>query len=364
MKSPLILWTSLLFFSLFLTACGSESQTPDDPEISYQYQLPATENDGWQVSHASDVGLNISLLEQLTKKLLNERSPVVDGIVVVKDEQLVFEHYFNGYSSSRLHELQSAVKSIDSALVGIAIDQGFLTDINQTIFPLLPNYQTLDWSNGKDQLTLAHLLTMRSGFPCRDGGSGDCNSHKLNQSHNWTYYTLSQAIQDTPGSTFSYFTGLNIVSHTIIENITNKTIDDFAMEHLFTPLGISKFTWSHSPSGEALSGNMLPRDMAKFGQLYLNNGQWQGVQVISSDWVTASVSEQVKAPLADGWGYGYWWWLTTTANGKFSYYSARGAKDQFIFVVPDQELVVVFTGNRDSGDAISYLERYILASFE
>jgi len=351
-----------------LTGCnsgdGKKTTAKQKVAADYQYSVPATIEDGWQTADANTLGVNIEPLITMTNKILNGEHSVIDGIVIIKDHQLIYEHYFNNYTASKPHELQSAVKSIDSTLVGLAIEQGYLTDVNQLIYPLLPAFHHLDWSNDKNQITISDLLTMRSGFPCHDGREGDCNSHKLNQSDNWTKYTLEQTVHELPGSKFSYFTGLNIVSHTIIENLTGMSIDEFAMKNLFTPLGISEFTWSHSPAGEALSGDMLPRDMAKFGQLYLNKGLWHGKQVIPELWVEDSLTEHVLKPEADGWGYGYWWWINKTNNDQFQYYAARGAKDQYIFIVPELELVVVFTGNRDSGDAGPLLENYILPAFQ
>lgn len=352
---------------LIMLGCKSEGANENKQDIpiskaDYQYQIPNLTNDGWQTADAGFMGVDIKNLTTMTNQILDGEHPVIDGIIIIKDNHLVFEHYFNGYFDDKLHELQSAVKSMDSALVGLAIDQGYLSSVNEKIYPLLPSYHNLDWSNGKDDITVSDLLTMQSGFPCKDGKTGDCNSYILNQSQSWTLYTLSQSLINTPGSTFSYFTGLNIVSHTIVESLTGKAIDDFAMEYLFSPLGISEFKWSHSPSGEALSGNMRPRDMAKFGQLYLNNGTWHGNQVISEAWITDSLANQVEAPKADGWSYGYWWWRNVSNDGTLRYYAARGAKDQYIFIVPSLSIVAVFTGNKDSGDGLHLFEEFVIPS--
>lgn len=357
-----------VFMLAGITACGSsnsddsEQSTRNSVVVNYQYQVPEALNDDWQTSSADTVGLNIDSLTTMTNKVLQGNYPVVDGIVVIKDHQLVYEHYFNGFNNRNTHELQSAVKSIDSAIVGLAYDQGYITDVDQTIYPLLPNFHDIDWSGEKDKITIKNLLNMRSGFPCQDGKTGHCNSFKLNQARSWTRYTLSQQVENPPGSEFSYFTGLNIISHTVIEYLTGMSIADFSQQYLFNPLGITTFKWSHSPTGEALSGYMLPRDMAKFGQLYLNNGDWRGQQVISKAWVQATLDERVVVSEQDKIGYGYWWWQTLDNNGDVRYYSAQGAKDQYIFIVPNFKLVAVFTGNDDTGDARYLFEKYIFDS--
>ncbi len=355
-----------VFMLASVTACGSgnsgdnEQTNKESVVVSYQYQVPEALNDDWQTSSADTVELNIDNLTTMTNKVLQGNYPVVDGIVVIKDHYLVYEHYFNGFNNKTTHELQSAVKSIDSAIVGIAYDQGYITDVDQTIYPLLPDFHDIDWSGEKDKITIKNLLNMRSGFPCQDGEIGDCNSFKLNQAHSWTRYTLNQQVENPPGSEFSYFTGLNIISHTAIEYLTGISIADFSQQYLFDPLGITTFMWSYSQAGEALSGHMLPRDMAKFGQLYLNNGEWYGQQILSKQWVEKTLDERVLVSERDRIGYGYWWWQTLNNNGEIRYYSAQGAKGQYIFIVPNNELVVVFTGNGDTGNARHLFETYIL----
>ena len=245
-------------------------------------------------------------------------------------------------------------------MIGLAIDLGYLSNVEQYIYPLLPEFHDIEWGEEKAALTLKNLLTMRSGMSCTDGTTGGCNSQKLNQQRSWTRYTLQQEITSTPGGVFSYFTGLPVTSHTILENVTGMSVDDFSMQYLFEPLGAAEFTWSHSPSGEALSGHMLTRNMAKFGQLFLNQGQWLGHQIISADWIEESITEQVKFPNEYDGGYGYWWWLNKTTIGEYAYYAALGANGQFIFVIPTLDMVVVFTGNKDSDNPFDLLEEYIL----
>jgi CubicO group peptidase (beta-lactamase class C family) len=358
--NKLLLVSSLI---ILITACGSDNGPPPQPRVkpTYTYQTPVQLNDGWQTANSSSYGLNPKRLETLTNRILGGDFPEIDGVVIIKDNNLIFEHYFNGYNRSSVHELQSAVKSIDSTLIGLAIDQGYLLDVDQTIYDFLPEYHNIiDWGNDKDQITLKDLMTMRSGMPCHDGNQGECNSQILNQQVNWTGYTLQQSLTSKPGEVFSYFTGLNIVSHTILENITGISIEEFSNQYLFEPLGITTFSWGTSPGGEALSGDMLPRDMAKFGQLFIDQGKWQGQQIISASWVEEATFVQIQKPQAEGFGYGYWWWLNTTNKGNYDYYAARGANDQFIIVLPALEMVVVFTGNRDSGIAFQLLDDYII----
>ncbi|WP_196138998.1 serine hydrolase [Aliikangiella sp. G2MR2-5] len=356
--------TGLAVIALLLSiGCGSSSDSEPTP-AKYQYSPPQKLSDGWEVNDAASVGFNVSLLEALINQIIGGNYPEIDGVIIVKNESLILEHYFNGYGHSQKHELQSAVKSIDSALVGLAIQNGFISSPQELIYNHLPEYHQLDWSNDKDKLTLQHLMTMQSGMECTDGTEGDCNSHILNQQANWTRYTLKQEVIHQPGTRFSYFTGLNIVAHTLLENVTNTSIDNFAVTHLFEPLGITQVTWGHSSSGEALSAEMLPRDMAKFGQLYLNQGQWNGVQIISADWIKNSTSEQVSRAQTGGEGYGFWWWRFRSNQKAVSYYAAMGAKGQYIFIFPTLDLVVVFTGNESTGRPKELLENYILKALQ
>ncbi len=352
---------------LLLAGCGGSNSKAKEVVIiepaEYDYQIPEQLGDSWPVASLADSDLDVANIETLIRLIKHGDYPEIDSILVAQSGYLLLEEYFNGYSSSKLHQTQSAIKSFDSAVVGILMDQGYLQTVNQPIKDLLPGFEDVDWDPLKSEIRLEDLLTMRAGLDCLETNTSGCNSKNINQSENWAKFTLSQEMANSPGSVFSYFSGLNLVMHRIIENQTELSFIEFIDQHLLVPMGIVNYRFDRSPSGEALGAHMLPRDMAKFGQLYLNKGKWQGQQLISSQWI----SQSTRASVDDGqwleqFNYGYWWWLF---NGKkagkaFNFIGARGSYGQWIILLPEYELLIVFTGNKDTNKVFDIIERYFI----
>jgi len=361
-KQLLFITINLSF--LGLSACGGGSKATKvivTEPIEYHYQIPVQTADGWPVASLYDNGFDVDNIEALISSMKKGAYPEIDGILVAQSGSLLLEQYFNGYSQDKRHETQSAMKSFDSAVVGILRDQQYFQSVDQPIKDFLPELQEIDWSGSKGDMTLADLLTMRSGLDCLENQESNCNSSNLNKSTNWAEFTLGQEMTTQPGSYFSYFSGLPLVMHRIIENQTGLSFTEFIDKNLFVPLGIVNYKFDGSPSGEALGAHMLPRDMAKFGQLYLNKGQWMGQQIISSQWITESTQASVEdGQWLEQFKYGYWWWLFDgkKANRAFSFVGARGAKGQWIILFPERELLIVFTGNKDSDAVFDIIEKY------
>ncbi len=193
----------------------------------------------------------------------------------------------------------------------------------------------------KQAITLEHLLTMSSGLECRDSYLYRWRGlNELRASADWVQFMLDLPLVDRPGSRFEYCNGGSFLLSAVIQEATGVSALEFARANLFEPLGITDVVWPANPQGINIGWGemrMKPHDMAKIGQLYLNDGQWEGAQVIPADWVEASTQAHiVAATLSDG--YGYQWWVDDGG-----YYMALGYQGQFIFVVPDKNIVVVFT---------------------
>ena len=354
----------LLVLSIFsLSGCGNDNKSKEvivEP-VEYDYQVPESLADGWQVASLYESDFDVDKVETLIAAIKNGKYPEIDSILVAQSGSLLLEEYFNGYSASKLHQTQSAIKSFDSAVVGILQDQHYLSSLDQPIEDYLPELQDVDWSGAKGEITLEDLLTMRSGLDCLETNSNGCNSTNINQSHNWAKFTLSQSMVNQPGTFFSYFSGLPLVMHRIVENQTGQSYKSFIDQYLLAPLGIVNYRFDHSPAGETLNAHMLPRDMAKFGQLYLNKGQWQGQQLISPYWVERSTQPSVEdGQWLERFKYGYWWWLFDgeKAGKAFNFIGARGSYGQWIILMPEQELLLVFTGNKDTEAVFDIIEQY------
>jgi len=224
----------------------------------------------------------------------------------------------------------------------------------EPVFSFFPQYADLR-TDEKDKITLDHFLMMSAGlqydewsYPYTDSR----NDHvRMNRSSDPIRFVLNLPVEAAPGTKFVYNSGLSITLGGVVEKASGLRIDEFVETHLFAPLGISEYYWWHYPNGTFQAGGglyMLPRDMAKFGLLYLNGGAWDGDQIISKEWVEKST--KVHISVDSYWNYGYQWWLRTyRANSReFASYPARGWGGQYIFVFPALDMVVVFTGGNYS----------------
>jgi CubicO group peptidase (beta-lactamase class C family) len=279
----------------------------------------------------------------------------VHGVLVVRHGYTVVEAYAPPYRPDVEHNTYSCGKSVTSALVGIAIEEGYIDGAGQEVLDFFPERTFANAGPRKAAMTLEHLLTMTAGLDWPESSVPYSSSRnilgQMLRSRDWVQFVLDRPMVAQPGTTFNYSTGVSHLLSAIIQQATGMSASSFARDHLFGPLGIPRVYWRSSPDGVTLGGGgiwMTPREMARFGQLYLQGGVWDGRQVIPADWVAASVARQVTAHTTAPY-YGYQWWVRS--NGS---YAAHGYKGQRIFVMPDLDMVVVFTGDIQ-GSAPSYL---------
>jgi CubicO group peptidase (beta-lactamase class C family) len=366
---------------LVLLVCGAfvASCAPAQP-----YPVPEQRDDGWQTASPDEVGINPKKIRAAVDRIHDDTYQNIHSMVIVKDGMLVFEEYFPGHAWSydddqfrgdltefgvdTPHNLASVTKSFTSALVGIAIDQRFIPGVDGKVFAFFPEYAELN-DEVKDKITLEHLLTMTSGLewnetelPYSDPGN---DLIQLFIVQDPIEYILAKPAVSTPGTEWYYNGGGTNLLGEVIRKATGQRIDDFAKGHLFEPLGITDYEWDYiNPDMIHASGNLKlrPRDMAKLGYLYLNNGLWNGQRIISGAWVEESVKEHVS--LSDTEGYGYQWWLMTYRYGGNSVdsFHASGWGGQRIIVFPSLDMVVVFTGGNYVGASPvdEIVTRYIL----
>lgn len=285
-----------------------------------------------------------SMLSQLYREKHNLHS-----ILLVNDDQIILESYFNGFSDSTKHDLRSVTKSIRSILVGIAIDKGFIKSIDDPISDYLkPLEPKKNPDKQKDKITIRHLLTMSSGLDCNDWDQKSMGQEdKVYKKKDWLQYTLDLPMVHEPGATSAYCSMGVVLLAEIISRASGLPVDKFAETYLFEPLKIDNVAWGHTSSKEVIpSGKrlfMTPRDLAKVGQLILNQGIWEGKQIVSSTWITESTSPKTKIT---GLDYGYLWWNIPLSAGKKKVIAitATGNGGQYVMVVPEMNMVAVFTG--------------------
>ena len=325
---------------------------------------PVNLNDGIQTASLAEVGFNIGLIEELNKQLDAGVYPNIHSVLIYKNDKLVFEKYYRGkdelwgddlgvieHRAGDLHDIRSISKSVVSACIGIAIDQGKIKNIDQKVFDFFKEYSVYD-TGMKKELSIKHLLMMTSGLEWNEDVPYDNpeNSEiQMTESADPIAFILSRPMALPAGKEWKYNGGTTQLLAAIIERVSGKKLDAFASEYLFKPLGINKFEWVKFPGTNnpaAASGLRLSsRDLLKFGILYRNKGKWNGKQILSGKWVEESFNTLIKFPGADNNSYGYQFWkMNDTLQGKpVKIMAAVGNGDQRIFLDEVNDLVVVTT---------------------
>jgi len=343
--------------------------------------VPENLADGWEVTTLEDQRIDGGRISQLLDKIDKREYRNIHSLVIVKNGYLVLDEYFNGYDYDDLHSCYSMTKSVSSAVIGMVIDQGLLDSVGVCMREYFQDYQDIDWSDGKDRITLRDMLTMTSGLEWEElqiSYSNPLNSHtQMTHSEDWIEFVLRRPMEHTPGTAFEYDSGTSHMLGAIIRETTGMPIDSFAREYLFGPLGIIDSYWYRDPRGNPCTGGsrggvmLRPRDMAKFGLLYLDHGEWNTTQLVSPEWVDASITRYVNVNFVGSSGYGYQWWIAVfDYDGmKIEVPYAMGYGGQYIFVIEDLDMVVVFTGG-GGGNEYAYTQvfeimiEYILPAAE
>lgn len=342
----------LLFLFVVIVSCSSEEDIPT--KRRYAYQVPEQVDDNWQVSQLETEGINQGFLEDMMNYIYDrDLYYTVKDILIIKNGKLVFEEYFGMTNRQTLVHLQSATKSISSAIFGIALDQGFVESVDENVYDYFPEY--LDSINGqKNDILLHHILTMTPGLEWNELSTrlfSNQNDNILGQrSGDYIGHLLEKDLVAKPGSIWNYNSGCAMVLAGIIKKTTGIHIDEFGSEHLFDPLGIEHYRWEYQQDGLPLAMGgfwMQPRDMAKIGELFLRGGVTDDERLISETWIEASFTEY--ATINDDWNYGYQWW---TGQDNFPIgealidrvWFASGYGGQLILVIQDSNAVIVMNG--------------------
>ncbi|MCJ7823938.1 MAG: beta-lactamase family protein [Anaerolineales bacterium] len=334
-------------------ARGVLTQTPAATRDAAQYWPTA----GWRSSTPEVQGMDSDLLGEMLATI-QEQNYEIDSVTIVRNGYLVVDASIHPFSSTSKHNIFSCTKSVVSALVGIAIDQGTIDGLQQPVLSIFPQRTVANRDANKDAMTLEHLLSMTTGFRCQDSYLYRWSGlNQMGESEDWVQFVLDLPMEGEPGERFEYCNGASFLLSAIIQETTGMSAIEFAQEHLFGPLGISDVEWSSNPQGISIGYSELrmhPHDMAKIGYLYLNEGRWDEEQIVSSAWVKASTRKYISATLEDG--YGYQWWIDDSGM-----YLALGYGGQFIFILPEKEMVVVFTSSLEESDF--YIPQTLLNEF-
>ncbi|MFX0136648.1 MAG: serine hydrolase domain-containing protein [Candidatus Hodarchaeota archaeon] len=351
----------LLFRGLLFSTCNLPSKKSINVKASIPQYWPTN---GWQTSQPEIQGMSSTKLQQLHAKIREWNFPL-DSIIVVRNGYIVYEDYPRAYGENSIHVLHSVTKSFTSAITGIAIQEGYIGSVHDPVLSYFHNRTIANIDGWKRNMTVEHLLNMMAGmewdewtYPYSDSRnnliqmiiSGDC-----------VQFMLDRKMVAAPGTSWVYNTGASHLLAAIIHQTTGQTPLQYGHEVLFAPLGITNVFWLSDSQDLNFGGHDLylrPRDMAKFGFLYLHNGTWDGQQIVPEAWVTQS-RESAAIPWS-GTGYGYQWWK----NLDLGTFEARGLHNQWIIVDPENNLVIIFTATDLNGVIpIFYIvEEYIRAA--
>ena len=330
----------------------------------------------WRRADPEAVGLLASRLSALGNGIAGGAYPGINSLLIVRHGYLVTERYFNGTTAATAATVQSVTKSVTSLLAGIAVDKGLLA-ADARVLEVLPEYASLASTDArKGQITLRHLLEMRSGINFYEQPYEGSPLQRLNiSSEDWARIALAEPMNANPGTLWQYNSGGVIAVGAMIRRAVGGDFYTFARDNLFIPIGVTSQLWVYSPfdtlphTGGGL--RMNPLDLARIGYLVLRRGTWNGTRIISEAWLDASMTRISNRPAVLGGhltDYGLLWWLmpldgaSPTGGRNEAIWMASGNYNNWIFIVPRHDLVVVVTGgdNRSFGAPVDFLYREIL----
>lgn len=338
----------------------------------YTYSQPKKLEDGWKTSSLKSQGVDSTLIYKFFNQI-KTADHKLHSVLLVKNNHLILEEYFNDYDEYKPHDLRSTSKSIQSILLGIAIDKGFINNVNDPIGKYLKHpipKKNLDVR--KDSITIKHLLTMSSGLDCNDWDKKSKGQEdKVYKKKDWLQYTLDLPMVNEPGEVSHYCSMGVILMTEIIRQSSGVPVDQFASKYLFKPLGIDNVKWGHTSKKEVISSGkrlyMTSRDVAKIGQLIINKGKWNGDQIVSENWIEESTTPKTKIT---GMDYSYLWWNIPfdIDQKRIISKTATGNGGQYIMIIPEMGIVAVFTGgaynSQDDKLPFAIMKNIILPSIE
>ncbi|MGB3716289.1 MAG: serine hydrolase [Candidatus Promineifilaceae bacterium] len=312
----------------------------------------------WEVSTPAEQGLDPMPVAELYHNAAELES--IYGLLVIKDCKLIAEGYFNGGSVEKKTNLKSATKSFTSALVGIALEQGCLSSVDQKMMDFFPEFADQIDDPRKEQITIRDLLQMRAGYPWEETTPPYMDILFFSDNWHWLPHIVDFPLTSDPGTEFGYS---NLTSHllgVIVARACETDLKSYGQEHLFSPIDAEVVDWTADADNYNFGSfeiYVTARDMAKFGLLYLNDGEYEGNQVLSVDWVGDSLQRYSEGMNFSGWipgitsrygffrdlGYGYQWWSARSGDRYFNYASGHGGN--YIVLLDDLDMIIVTTAD-------------------
>ncbi|MCB0684382.1 MAG: serine hydrolase, partial [Saprospiraceae bacterium] len=344
---------------------------------SAKIELSPLPYDQWQIGQSSEIAAEESpptLFSELVTNIRNDTLERTHAVVISQYGETILEEYFAGFTQHTPHDTRSLSKSFASAITGIAIDDQILGGEHLPIRNFLEDqYPEIAWEDGKAEITIHHLLTMSSGLDAIDFGlnrNSFANEGAFQSQEDWTEHILSAPMVYRPGGSANYGSGNPHLLSPVLSSAIGERLEFYMHKELFQPLSIKNYRIQTNNEDQPYFGGgwyLTPRDLQKFGQLYLNKGSWNGKEILSQQWVDKSFDKHdVLENTRDKNEYGYLFWHKTydVKGKKIESIEARGSGGQYLFIIPEYEVVAVITsGNYRNGKGFQpekIMERYIL----
>ncbi len=349
---------------------------------------PPALDDGWRVAPADTAGMSRRMLETLTHELRAGAFTMFSSVLIARAGRLVYEVYPDALTEGSVDEraarahvrnTRSVTKTVTGMLAGIAIEQGYRSGVSTPVLSLFTDKLPLQSPDPrKSAITVEDLLTMSSLLECDDENPfSRGHEERMYVMEDWVQFTLDLPIKGFPswtarpedapfGRSFSYCTAGVVTRGAALVRAVGRSLDAFARDTLFLPLAIERVEWQYTPTGQAMTGgglSMTSRDLLKLGQLYLQNGVWNGRPVVPASWVSAST--QPQAQVDDETAYGYLWWLRRFTRGDQTCpsYLMQGNGGNKVAVFPTLDLVAVVTSARYNAPEMRTLSDRLLTDY-
>lgn len=332
-----------------------------------RYVIPPDLSDGLQVESVESLGIPLGSMEGLQGQISRGELGYFRALAIVKDGYLIYEGYLHGADREDRYTIYSVSKPFTSALVGMAIDKGFIKGIQQSVLSYFPEYTPLIKDEKKKDITIKHLLTLSSGFDWDESTysyEDDRNIHvQMEHTADWIKFILQRPLRDNPGEQWVYNTGNVQLLSAILKKTTGLFAHQFAEKYLFRPLQIEDYYWNTDPMGYTCAGGsdgglrLKTRDLVKLGALYIQNGLWKNRRILSLRWIRQSTKKQVS--INNDRGYGFLWHVSRKQQREreFDMVYHSGSGGHILVIVPDMQLAVAV--NSVSGNVLPLLDAII-----
>lgn len=341
----------------------------------------------WQTTTPSEVGLDARALAAFDTDVSEGRYGYLDSMLVIRHGKVAYEryyghdygeiyfteartkgplvvgdltgpyNYFNDwwhpyYHDTMLHTMQSVTKSVTSVVVGIAVGRDDFPDLDTPVLSFFERGSVANVDDRKRRMTIRHLLTMSTGFDWNEDvpyTDPENTWSVLQEADDWVQFTIDRPMEREPGEAFQYNSGATLILGRVFSQAVGMDFEEYAVRYLLEPIGIDNYFWKRTPSGlvDTQEGLYIStRDIAKIAYLFLKRGEWDGEQIVSQAWVRDSIAPFLSVSEDRSWEYGYKWWLVhyQYAGEDRVAFAGLGFGGQISMVLPELDLIVVFTG--------------------